>query len=380
MPSPQLDPFQRASRRFRPGIPAIGWALLSQSIWLPLLAIDAHDRWQSRVRELKPELPAVEVASQDGRPDAAGGLASPSVDGHLLGSRGANRDPWLDLGVTRSQDVPAMVQQAPASSAQPKPLRLSTRGSGLVLRASPRQSSPSPLALAQPQRPAAPDVDVNDPLAPLPSAWREPMRRALQQLPTAQGKQPALTAARVIYIPSTRISAPTTVPLAIQPDGSVDIFSLPKDAMVMEEVRNWSNRQPQRSKGRITPVVVHLSPIPSQTTAMVSPPRSVVTLLRSSDSASRATPLAPPPPLPPLPVENAASAAAPADPAAAAPAKVTASPSEALANGDANRLSPAAAPVAAVSSSEATASLAAPEPTATATPAASGATTSDVAR
>ena len=37
---------------------AIAWALLSQSVWLPLLAIDAHDRWQSRVQDMAVPLPA----------------------------------------------------------------------------------------------------------------------------------------------------------------------------------------------------------------------------------------------------------------------------------------------------------------------------------
>lgn len=376
MPSPHVDHFQRTSRRFAPGIPAIGWALLSQSIWLPLLAIDAHDRWQSRVRELKPELAAVGVASQADRPDAVGLVPSPSVDGPLLGSRGPNRDPLLDLPVDRSKDVPATAQQSPARSARPKLPHLSTLGSGVVLKASPRQPSPSPLALAKPLRSTAPHVDVNDPLAPLPSAWREPMRRALQQLPTAKGKETSLSAARVIYVPSTRISAPATVPLAIQPDGSLDIFSLPKDAAVIEELRNWSNRQPRRPQGGITPIVVHLSPIPNQTTAMVSPPRSVVTLLRSSSSASRTAPLAPPPPLPPLPDESAASVGAPA----AASTKVTPSPSDPPAGGDSSRLAPTAAPVAAVPSNEPANSLAAPDSSATPTSATSGSMPSDVAR
>jgi hypothetical protein len=29
---------------------ALAWALLSQSLWLPLLALDVHDRWQAQIR------------------------------------------------------------------------------------------------------------------------------------------------------------------------------------------------------------------------------------------------------------------------------------------------------------------------------------------
>jgi hypothetical protein len=366
----QLPPQPQSSqgfKRFASGLPAIGWALVSQSIWLPLLVIDAHDRWQSGVRELKPEVASLEASAGSNAPPSASATAGP-----LLASSDRGRDPLLNLPVDRSLDVSAGSQPAPSHSIKPastipsskvaaqaqntpsrRPLVLvSLASSGQSGRREQSQPSisrspvlapslrladrgmPEPAQLAMAKRVSA--VADDDPLASLPSPWREPMRRALQQLPATKEGRPSLNAARVIYVPSSRISAPATVPLAIQPDGSLDIFSRTADPVVIEELRSWSNRQPQADKGRIRPVVVHLTPLPSGTTAMVAAPSAAAEALRLPAPASRSgihpsaqaprpsAALPPPPPLPPLPSEKAVSPAPPAAAEAiATPAKLS---------------------------------------------------------
>lgn len=365
-PSRHSNKHSRTLQRYASGIPAIGWALLSQSIWLPLLAIDAHDRWQSQVRDLKPEVASLDSASQADPANTPSGQKPPVPAGPLLATNQRDRDPLTDISVARSLEVPAAAPAPPSPSSRPSPLfSRSTTGRDLVPSASQRQqkasgprqpflslrssgsmqvsassysqSSGRQFSLRQPSRgPAlttlASRVVEGDPLAPLPSAWREPMRKALLQLPASNKGSVSLQAARVIYVPSERISAPATVPLAIQADGSIDIFSRPTDPLVIDELRNWSIRQPQATKGKIAPVVIHLTPIPKATTAMVSAPSSAASQLRSVSpesrphvpsaaprlkrlspaSTTRATVLTPPPPLPPLPPVQAAKPKIPA--------------------------------------------------------------------
>lgn len=402
----------RSLQRYASGVPAIGWALLSQSVWLPLLALDAHDRWQARVRELKPE-----VASFEAPPEVNPGKSIATdrqrlAAGPLLASSQRDRDPLLDLGVSRSLEEAPESPPRRGDSAQPSRVTTGSRGrlpAPAVLRqpltpstaqaasSQPRRSSSAQAVLSPARsRPSIPTITlpsgpsilalakrsvvstIEDPLAPLPSAWREPMRRALQQLPIAKKGGPSLQPARVIYVPSERLTAPATVPLAIQPDGSLDIFSRPADPLVLEELRNWSNLQPRATKSGVSPVVIHLTPIPKATTAMISTPSSAATALRtatpstrpaspspaprakspSSSPASRAAFLTPPPPLPPLPAEQAAKPALPSvEPSVAAPSKVSLNTSEAAVNEPAQ---PRDLPTAATT---------APEPAATPAPA-----------
>ena len=43
---------------------AVAWALLTQSLWLPLVGIDIHDRWQAESRRSRPlVLPQAELAA-----------------------------------------------------------------------------------------------------------------------------------------------------------------------------------------------------------------------------------------------------------------------------------------------------------------------------
>lgn len=373
----------RTLRRYASGIPAIGWALLSQSIWLPLLAIDAHDRWQSRVRELTPEVASPEAAGPSELANAPDAARSGVAAGPLLASSQRDRDPLLDPDVARTLDISTGSPQPRHLADQPSPFRSaqatgqrriatfssqqqeaagikgSTRksrpfGSIQVASSSPPRSLPQAPSPRQPAGGAAilalatrsSAISEADPFAALPSAWREPMRKALQQLPTARKGSATLETARVIYVPSERLSSPATVPLAIQSDGSLDIFSRPADPLVIEELRNWSKRQPQAAKGTIAPVVIHLTPIPQATTAMVSPPSAAASQLRTPSPESRTSPstatrpqalvpasswrapfLTPPPPLPPLPNEHAARPKLPSLDPSAASTKVTPDPS-----------------------------------------------------
>lgn len=402
----------RTFQRYASGVPAIGWALLSQSVWLPLLAIDAHDRWQSRVRELKPEVASLESPPEATLAKSLGTDRQRLAAGPLLASSQRDRDPLIDLGVARSLEVspasppsrphhsqPSRVisgsrGRLPAPGALQRPLTVSAP---LVSSSKPRRSS-SEQAVFSPSRSRQPIQSlslptgasilalakqsvastIEDPLAPLPTAWREPMRRALQQLPMAKKGAPSLQPARVIYVPSERLTAPATVPLAIQPDGSLDIFSRPADPQVLEELRNWSKHQPRATKSGISPVVIHLTPIPKATTAMISPPSSAATALRtatpsfrpgSSPSAprarslpspptSRAEFLTPPPPLPPLPAEQAAKPSVPSVEAIAAPTKVSLNRSESAVS---EPTQPRDIPIAAPAAPEPTAAPA-PEP------------------
>ena len=74
----------------------VAWALLSQALWLPLLAVDLQDRWTARVEKLTPRpgggnstLPLLSPPPASGaslssvRPPSASGFTS---SGLLLGS------------------------------------------------------------------------------------------------------------------------------------------------------------------------------------------------------------------------------------------------------------------------------------------------------
>ena len=88
---------------------AIAWALLSQSIWLPLLAIDAHDRWQANVKDMAIPQPAdpkgadAAIASLPEAPARPTETASPSplddlgvTTGHVLSSASEKIGSLLD--------------------------------------------------------------------------------------------------------------------------------------------------------------------------------------------------------------------------------------------------------------------------------------------
>jgi hypothetical protein len=348
---------------------AIAWALLSQSLWLPLLAIDVHDRWQAGVKDLANPQPAdpraadeeaadEEIASSPEAPPTSAQSPSASLledlgvtTGHVLSSASDRIGSLLDTPLTRSLDLSGPRNSsrarpdpgrrpmsslmairpsatAPAPVARP-PLQidgppLGTTGLGSAQTMLERKFSRAellggvltiqnlgapampPLARAERARWAS----SGDPMAPLPQNLREPMRRAIHTLPAPSPSSSAkLQQARVIYVPSTRVSKPTQVPLAVQADGSVDVLSRPDDPAVIEDIREWSTRQPAPSAGTVTPAVVNLEPIPDE-----KPVRAVAAPPRFSPVA-----IAPPPPPPPVPAAAPTASAAEAATGASAP-------------------------------------------------------------
>ena len=339
---------------------AIAWALLSQSIWLPLLAIDAHDRWQANVKDIAIPQPSdpkgsdAAIASLPEAPARPTETASPSprndlgaTTGHVLSSASEKIGSLLDAPLSRSIDlsgpsnssrarpdpgrrpavalrstspaVAAKAASAPATFRMEGP-SLGTTGLGSARTLLQRHFSNSELlggvlTIQDLGSPAMPPVaraerarwaSSGDPMAPLPQTLREPMRQAIRTLPTPTPTKTAkLQQGRVIYVPSTRVSKPTQVPLAVQADGTVDVLSQPDDPAVIEDIKEWSRRQPTQAAGSVTPTVVNLHPIPAE--------------VRSTPVPARVSPVASAPIAPP-PVPAAATPAAQAPAPAPVPA------------------------------------------------------------
>jgi hypothetical protein len=280
---------------------AVAWALLSQSLWLPLVGIDFHDRWQSELRRSRPlALPQAELAASlpptlllnpaalaplttaaRSKTSASGvllGASSPANHaqvGHLLD--GADEAvPVVQAAMTRrpfnfALQVPSPTSGVARSSAT-GPLA-SASGYDLIQRSfTPAELLGGPLTLRDLQAEPIPAVALSerarlarssDPLAPLPQAWREPMRRALNAINISSPLKPPaqLEAARVVHVPSMKVSRATAVPLALQSDGSVDLLARPDDPEVLEAIRGWSGRQDLPASGRVAPAIVHVEPL-----------------------------------------------------------------------------------------------------------------------
>ncbi len=316
---------------------AIGYALLWQSYWLPLLLIVAHDQLL-QVRQLRPpdhpqrppalpapsqvrvqaplasllagEPPLVEalpVVVAEGQPQASGlakaslgtatqltaaqvtalprghgplARASLEVRSQPLRSSGlVGLRPGTPMLVTaRRPSLRLAVAAGPAGQGSPSRSPLSAGRSSLALvsgvdRTSPvlRQFSASellggPLTLQQPsQEPMSPLAraeqarlaQTGDPLAPVPSRWREPMRRELRGLGAAR-----LSQARVVHVPSERITRTVVLPLAMQADGSIDALVAKDSAVSDRDLSDWASRQATPAQGSVQPVVLHLHPLP----------------------------------------------------------------------------------------------------------------------
>jgi hypothetical protein len=347
---------------------AVSWALLSQVFWLPLVAIDQHDRWVARQREVTP--PGQPLAPSPiarapsllndllgaGRPvqqlaghaqQVVGSSLSQAVRGAtggvgaLLSSAGSSASSLLDRPFSASLETPSRVGSSGATQEIPGLSSLQSAHSllgraftraqllGGSLSLSDLQEGPmAPLALAERalQRTSA------DPLAPLPSLWREPMRQALLLLPGAPRQ---LTPARSVIVPSSAVNRPVEVPLALQSDGSVDVLKPPSDPAVLREIEGWSRRQRPPSSGSLQPALVHLHPLPAEVDAPAAAagpapaPRATTPASPESSVSAAGSPPIPlplvretPAPLPdeaaiPLPILTETAAAA-ADPAAAA--------------------------------------------------------------
>ena len=346
---------------------ALAWALLSQSIWLPLLALDVHDRWQAQIRVQREIAEAASRRSPRGEipqiqlPGGVTTAASKLKDtGLLLGS--ATRSPLNDSDRTGTvseaglasfastglshrlnpgRTATPLVTPTTASGPGEPQLRRGTSPLGLATTA----NSPNllfqtfnraellggSLGLSDLNTPAMPPLAMaerarwqrsGDPLAPLPGTWREPMRRALHGLATSKGAATSVTAARVVHVPSLRVRQSTPVPLAVQPDGSVDILTKPDNPAVVDEIRQWSSRQPTSGQAGVTAAVVHLeplpeaprdpqpAPIPTSTAAPIQTP-----VATNSRPAAAEPAVAPSPP--PVAAAPAPEVAAPPPPAAA---------------------------------------------------------------
>lgn len=298
---------------------AIGWALLSQVFWVPLLAIDLHDRWVARQREVTPPgqalppspiaratpfslndllgaaRPVQQLAGQANQV-VSGALGSTvrgatSGVGVLLSSAGSSASSLLDRPFTVSLDTPAAPASAAGGSSAAGPQVAPLEGLGMLGRAFTRaqllggsisladlQEGPmAPLALAE----RALQRGSGDPLAPLPSLWREPMRQALLKLP---GAPQQLNPARLVYVPSSSVSQPLEVPLALQSDGSVDILQAPANAAVLREIDSWSRQQRPPASGSLLPAIVHLHPLPA-----VAPLTPAASASRPAAAAPRGT-------------------------------------------------------------------------------------------
>jgi len=316
---------------------AVAWALLSQAIWLPLVAIDVHDRWQARIRSLTPPsdsiaagggTPAVAAAGKHrGLPAAVSDPQGGSSTGLVLGSAGRSSEPLLDVPVDRSIEQPAArgneSTQRPWSAATIASMGAATVASPSFAAARPPRTNPSvdPLQrafsrsellggtltlndVAEPAMPAMARAErarwagSGDPMAPLPQPWREPVRKALGTLPNAGVR---VVPARVVHVPSSKVTRSTPVPLALQSDGTVDILSRPDNPAVVKEIEAWSSRQRAPEAGAVAPAVVHLEPLPPDPT----PP-----------AVDRTVSEVPPATTPPPPAEEPAPPAAAPAPAA----------------------------------------------------------------
>jgi hypothetical protein len=342
MPSPQ-SPLNTS---------AIGWALLSQAIWLPLVAIEAQDQWKAHVR--KNSVPAIAKApSPDDGTDASrtnksiasllegSEPSSTSTTGFVLGSAGRSADALLNDPLVRSIETKGSGMQAllPSRQISPSPLEGFRPGSppvavpgfhgstgdrpaaeSLLQRSFTRaELLGGPITLHDPDPGPMPNLaraerarwaTSGDPMAPLPAAWRAPMRQAIEHLPSSPTTpasptpSPRLQTARVVHVPSSRISKSTEVPLALQSDGSVDILSQPDDPAVVEEISNWSARQKAPSPGTVAPAVVHLHPLPEAPADPVVSASEPVAPAADEPRAAASIPAPPPPLEPSAPVES----------------------------------------------------------------------------
>jgi len=346
---------------------ALAWALLSQSIWLPLLALDVHDRWQAQIRVQR------EIAEAASRRSPRGEIPQIQLPGGVTTAASKLKDTGLLLGsATRSplndSDRTGMVSEAglasfastglshrlnPGRTATPLVTPTAASGPGepqlrrgtSPLGLSTTANSPNllfqtfnraellggSLGLSDLNTPAMPPLAMaerarwqrsGDPLAPLPGTWREPMRRALHGLATSKGAATSVTAARVVHVPSLRVRQSTPVPLAVQPDGSVDILTKPDNPAVVDEIRQWSSRQPTSGQAGVTAAVVHLEPLPEAPrdpqpapipTSTVAP---IQTPVATNSRPAAAEPAVAPSP-PPVAAAPAPEVAAPPPPAAA---------------------------------------------------------------
>ena len=364
---------------------AIAWALLSQVFWLPLVAIDMRDRWVAHLRQITPPNRSSELDRQIARGPALSldkllaatepvqQLASNAIasTGVLLSTAGSGAASLLDRPLSRSIEEQRPQSHGPAAEAAPsdaggsqsKAESAAAQGSAAATNWLTRHFSRAQLLggsldlndlhegpmspLAMVERAAA--LSSGDPMGPLPSLWRDPMRQAILQLPGAPRR---IATARVIHVPSLSVSRSTEVPLAIQSDGSVDILQTPDNPSVIKEIDSWSRHQQRPAVGSVMPAVIHLDPLepaPVLTPESRPAPQAPIRVTAPAVEPAAQSPSAV------TPVQAPAAPIAEAPLPAALPAPVASAP--------VSEPAPAAAPMAAVpmpSEAPAAAAVAAP--------------------
>lgn len=336
---------------------AIGWALLSQVFWVPLVAVDLHDRWVAPQRDITPPgrpLPQSPIARATpfslndliaaARPvqqlvgqanQAVSGALGQSVRGAasgvgvLLSAASSSTSSLLDRPLTVSLESdsgrhaaesvqvragdPNNVGLHPANTMLGRAFTRAQLLGGSLSLADLNEGPLAPLALAE----RSLQRSSGDPLAPLPSLWREPMRQALLKLPGA-GAQ--LSTARSVIVPSSAVTRPVEVPLALQSDGSVDVLEPPSDPAVLREIDGWSRQQRLPASGSVQPALLQLHPLPAAEPS--TPPASTGATARAASSGSASArsvatarpALEPSPSVVQAPVSPRASQAEPAPP------------------------------------------------------------------
>ena len=296
---------------------AIFWALLSQTIWLPVFVAGSQEEWAGQASKTnllsgldtvqKPLVrdqfnPTTKILGSGTRQLQSYTQISKQNTGLVLNARLPNQqitspEPTKIYPAANSATnkllIPALAnptdtEKSSASTASLGWLAIKATRPGLYASAGLTQRMYSrsellggTLTLQDLNEPVMPPLAraeraqwsrSGDPLASLPQIWREPMRRALNSLTQTvvstkvekSGKSVEgvhLDPARFVHVPSTRIRHSSEVPLALQADGSVDILNQPDDPAVIDEINRWSARQKLPEKGKISPAVVHLHPM-----------------------------------------------------------------------------------------------------------------------
>jgi hypothetical protein len=328
---------------------AILWAVLSQSIWLPVTFFNTQDQSTTNQRDYSSLLSSRLPQGLTGKLQLGSSseqLSASKISPAAHASKG-NRNTGILLNSIFSQSesspsgpgrslIDRHSVNALYGAPPPHPSNLSEAASGALLKqeisgplvARGKRLSSAPffqnlysrsellggtLTLQDLSEPIMPPLAraeraqwsrSGDPLAPLPEIWREPMRRALNALAkdaltanvdrsSVPKESLSLNSARFVHIPSSRILQASEIPLALQADGSVDILNKPDDPVVIDEIRRWSAKQRLPEKGKISPAVVHLhpmEPLNSGPSHNVRPSSKGVSQVRSPDVPASSAP------------------------------------------------------------------------------------------
>jgi hypothetical protein len=301
-------PNQKTNKR------AIAWALFSQCMWLPSLFADTKDWISSKQADFDfsgtlqlphQNLPA-SIAENPKLKSFTGVLAisqtsKPNTLGIILNQ--SSTDGFTNLenkrfSSTPQQHIPTAFTPAPQQSIDLsllpksiKPYLLQSQNGYTGLRSNDFIKKIFTNAdllggsltldnINEPEMPSIARAEMaklarsGDPLAVIPSQWRESMRKALSSLKfnsqvedthsisTTKGASTVLLEpARIVHVSSQKIKRQIQVPLALQSDGTVDILNQPDDPGVVDEIKSWSNKQQLPAQGRMFPAIVHFHPL-----------------------------------------------------------------------------------------------------------------------